>query len=55
MELAFDADSPRPDEDLAALALALDAEFLREVDEIFERAARGEILLDLDYSAPMSH
>lgn len=52
LELAFNAGGPELARTLAELDRALDADFLQEVDEIFERAARGEVLLDLDASPP---
>ena len=52
LELAFHADEPDFERSFAELEELLDAEFLREVDEIFERAARGEVLLDLDLTPP---
>jgi hypothetical protein len=52
LELPFDADQPELDEAFTELDRALDEDFLREVDEILERAARGEVLLDLDPIPP---
>jgi hypothetical protein len=52
LQLPFDADQPELDGAFTELDRALDEDFLREVDEILERAARGELLLDLDPSPP---
>jgi len=52
LELPFDSAEPELDAAFAELDRTLDAAFLREVEEVLERADRGERWLELDPDAP---